>query len=198
MAAGRAPPPASDVDVAIINVEPSVYRDGYAEGFEAGEADGRKDAQQRMQILEGEACQQSEAIRQGLASERGRLSALVNGLAMALQGHERAMEELAFEVALASLARALGQMSEDGQLMQRLCAQMTEEFRTKAIRLCVSTTDRPTLPDQLDGLEILADPAMAQGECSVVTERGQLKSSIAMRLGVIHEAMLDALGAGRP
>lgn len=174
-------------------VDAVAYRTGYAEGFEAGESDGLREAAQRMKALDDEAnCRLRE-----LATERERLVAVMEGMTEALPRHAAVMEELAFEVALTSLSRAFGRLSGDGQLLRRLCTQVVEEFRVKAVRVCVSIEDRSVLPEHIEGLEVLAESGLARGECRIVTERGQAESSIAMRLQAICDTMLETLGADR-
>lgn len=175
-------------------IDTVAYRNGYVEGFEAGENDGLREAAQRMEKLEDDA----RLRLQELTTERERLVALIDGMADALPRHAASMEELAFEVALTSLSRAFGQLPGDQQLLQRLCAQVVEEFRVKAVRICVSIEDRSTLPEHIEGLEVIAESGLARGECRIVTGRGQVESSIAMRLSAICDTMLESLGANRP
>jgi len=185
--------PAADAAVLADTVDTGTYRNGYAEGYEAGESDGLRDAARRMQELE-------EAARnrlQELADERDRLAALVEGVAGAVQRHNEAMETLAVEVALASLRHAFGEMQGDRPLVQRLCTRIVEEFRVNAMRVVVSAQDRSVLPEHLDGLEVVVEPGLTPGECRVVTGRGYVESSIGQRLKVIYEAMLESLGIER-
>jgi flagellar biosynthesis/type III secretory pathway protein FliH len=58
----------------------------------------------------------------------------------------------------------------------------------------VSTQDRAVLPERLDDLEVVVEPGLGQGDCRVVTKRGQMESSIGQRLKAIYEAMLESLG----
>lgn len=180
---------AMETVVSTERIESEAYRKGYAEGFEAGESDGLRDINQRMHELQETA---RERLLE-LTDERDRLSALTAGLAKALHDHAEAVESLAVEVALASLARAFGHMHEDGQLLQRLCTRMVEEFRVKAVRVAVSTQDRPLLPQQIDGLEVVVEAGLVQGDCRVVTARGQMESSIGLRLRSIYEVMIESL-----
>lgn len=194
-------PPATQVAETVVaardtaaKAEAEAYRLGYAEGYEAGESDGLRDAKQRMQKLEDAACDRLDELE----DERERLSVLIKGLDEATQRYGEAMETLAFELALASLARAFGEMRGDGQLLRRLCTQMAEEFRTKAVRLVVSKQDRALLPQHIGGLEVETGRELAAGECLLETDRGRIESSIGLRLGAIHEAMLHTLGVAAP
>jgi hypothetical protein len=108
------------------------------------------------------------------------------------------MEEMAFELALASLARTFGQMQDDGQLLRRLCTQMAAEVRAEAVRLVVAEQDRPLLPSRIDGLEVETRRELDAGECLLETDRGRMESSIGQRLRVIHDTMLQALGVDTP
>ncbi len=194
---GGGQPPATQVaEIPATVLDPSVeaYRVGYAEGYEAGESDGLRDAAQRMQ-------QQENAARDRLDElecERERLSVLADGLGEALHRHGNAMEEMAFELALASLARTFGQMQDDGQLLRRLCTQMAAEVRAEAVRLVVAEQDRPLLPSRIDGLEVETRRELDAGECLLETDRGRMESSIGQRLRVIHDTMLQALGVDTP
>lgn len=194
VAGGRELPELVELAVPHDAADTAAYRTGYAEGFEAGESDGLREATERMQSLEDEL----QFRVQELTAERERLAALTDGMAEALLRHAASMEELAFEVALTSLSRAFGRLSDDRQLLQRLCTQVAEEFRAKAVRVCVSMEDFADLPAHIDGLQVSAEGELARGECRIVTERGQVESSIAMRLSAIFDTMLEALGADRP
>lgn len=189
-------PAAPVAETVVVEQDPAAeaYRLGYVEGYEAGESDGLRDAKQRMQKLEDAARDRLDELE----GERERLSALIDGLGEAVNRHGDAMEALAFELALASLARAFGQMQDDGQLLRRLCARTAEEFRAKAVRLVVSAQDRSVLPEHIDGLEVEVGRGLTAGECLLETDRGQIESSIGLRLGAIHEAMLRTLGVAAP
>jgi flagellar biosynthesis/type III secretory pathway protein FliH len=179
-------------------LDTQAYRKGYAEGFEAGEQDGRREAEQYQQAWEEETKQALEEEYRCLLQERENLAALVAGLKDQLQNQSQAMEQLAFELASVSLSRAFGVLHGDGELLQRLCQQMAEEYRGKVIKIEVSATDRSRLPEHIDGLEIAVEHALMQGECRIVSARGYAESSIATRLDAIHGAMLEALGVTRP
>lgn len=192
---GGHPPSTESIDgvVAEEMVAAEAYRNGYAEGFEAGQSDGLREATQRMQALEDAARDRL----QELADERTRLATFAAGMATAFDEHGKTVEELAFEVALASLSKAFGELQGDGQLLQRLCAQMVAEFRVNAVHIEVSTQDRAALPEQVGGLEVVVAPDVAPGECRVVTGRGHLESSLGMRLDAIYAAVLEAVGIVR-
>ena len=193
VAGGRQVPESIDSAIAHDPADTAAYRIAYSEGFEAGESDGLREATERMQKLEEEVRHRA----QELTTERERLAALTDAMADALLRHATSMEELAFEVALTSLSRAFGQLAADRQLLHRLCEQVVEEFRVKAVRVCVSIEDRPALPEHIEGLEVIAEGELARGDCRIVTERGHVESSIGMRLGAIFDTMLEALGAHR-
>lgn len=191
--------PAQEEDVTSADdVDAQAYRQGYAEGFQAGEEDGRREAEQFQHAWEEETRKAMEEEYRGLVQERENLAALVAGMNEQLQSHNQSMEQLAFEVALAGLSHAFGSIHGDQELLQRLCQQMAEEYRGKVVRLEVSTSDRAHLPEQIDGLEVVAEHGLSQGECRIVTARGYAESSIAARLNAMHEAMLEALGVTRP
>lgn len=178
-------------------LDAQAYRQGYAEGFQAGEEDGRREVEQYQQAWERETRQHLDEERQSLAREREELLALTASLGEQLLAQNKEVEKLAFELALASLSQAFGVMQGDGELLQRLCGQMAEAYRGKATQLEVAAADRAHLPEQLEGLDIIVDYGLSSGECRIVTERGHAESSVAMRLEAIHVAMLEALGVDR-
>ena len=191
VAGGSMPAAAVAVTTALVDqVESEAYRNGYAEGFEAGESDGLRDAAQRMQELEDGARDRL----QELTDERDRLAALIRGLADAVPSHGEAMEAVAIEVALASLARAFGQVQGDRELLQRLCAKVVEEFRVGAMHVAVSAQDHPAMPEQIDGLQVVVEPGLRPGDCRLVIEHGYMESSVGQRLKAIYEVMLESLG----
>jgi hypothetical protein len=174
------------------------FRSGYADGFEAGEQDGRRVAEEYRKTLEDDARRQLDAGLGELEHERERLAAFIGGLGDAVSRHDEDMRFLAFEIALASLGRAFGELPGDRPLLQRLCAGLIGEYRAKAERIHVSTADRAALPARIDGVDILVDGALADGECRLETAHGQVESSIAMRLRAIYDSMLGTLGVENP
>lgn len=179
-------------------VDAEAYRQGYAEGFEAGEQDGKREAIRFQEAWEREAKQLLEDQVAAAAKEKEALARLNEGLQTALREQAEAMQGLAFEVALAGMARAFGALRDDGELIRRMCAQMVEEYRMRAERLLVSPADRASLPDDFGGLAVQAEPDLRAGECRIEMARGQAESSIGARLDAIHCAMLASLGIERP
>jgi flagellar biosynthesis/type III secretory pathway protein FliH len=186
------------VETSTDNIDAQAYRQGYAEGFQAGEEDGRREAEQYQQAWEQEKRQQIEGEYQSLVQEREAMSALIWALNEQLRRHEESMEHAAFELALSGLAHAFGSMQSDDELLGRLCMQMAEEYRGKAVQLTVSSIDREHLPDHIQGLEVAVEHGLSPGECRIVTTRGYAESSIAVRLDAIYRAMLQSLGVERP
>lgn len=170
------------------------YREGYAEGFKAGEEDGRREAEQFQQAWEVETRKRLEDEHRMLAEERQQLAALAESLQEQWRAHESAMEQLAFELALGSLARMLGDLQADGEPMRRLCQQMAEAYRGKALTLQVAPADRAHLPERIEGLDVVVEHSLSAGECRLVTERGYAETSMADRLSAIYGAMLETLG----
>lgn len=194
--AGMKPPSPTpvDSDQAHDSAEVEGYRQGYAEGFEAGEADGLQEAKLRMQAIEEEALRRSHEV----SLEQERLRQFADGLRDAVERHEQEMTSMAYELALMSLSQAFGHMQEDGQLLHRLCAQVAGEFRAKAIRIAVSPDDRALLPDAVAGIDLVDDPSLARGACRVLTGRGHVESSVDMRLASIYRAMRESLEIDSP
>jgi flagellar biosynthesis/type III secretory pathway protein FliH len=173
------------------------YRQGYAEGFEAGEQDGRREAVEFHQAWEQETRRRLEEELQSVASERARLSALVAGLEAELRTRFSEMERLAFDLAMAGLSQAFGSMQEDGELIRRLCTQMAEQYRGRAVRLEIAAADREALPEHVEGLDIAVEYALSPGTCRIVTERGYVESAIDARIDAVYDAMRETGDADR-
>lgn len=193
-----APMPIAQEPAPTNELDAQAYRQGYGEGFEAGEQDGRREAEQFQQAWETETRRHMEEQEQALVHEREALAALAAGLQQQLQAQHEEMEQLAFELALQSLSHTFGTMQGDGETLRRLCQQMAEAYRGKAMRLEVSAGDRAHLPEHLEGLDISVEHALAPGECRIVTARGYAQSSIATRMHAIYQSMLEALGVVHP
>ncbi|MBM7120924.1 FliH/SctL family protein [Dyella kyungheensis] len=170
------------------------YRDGYEEGFAAGDADARRMAEQRMVELETAAAQRLEEAQQAVEREQQRLAALADTLEQGLRQHASEIEATACELAIAGWQHAFGSAAEDRGLLQRMIRALLEEHRAKAMSVHVSTEDRPLLPERIDGMELVEDNALKTGECRVQTAHGNVESSLRMRLRGICEAMFAAMG----
>lgn len=170
------------------------YRNGYAEGFEAGESDGRQEANRRMQIIEEDAARH----RSELTFEQERFQRLIDGMEGAMARHQKVMEATAYELALMCLTRAFGHLQKDRQLLKRLCTQVAGEFHAKGIHLAVSAEDKAFLPDAIGGLRLIDEPALAQGTCRIVIGRGYAETSVEMRLAAIYDTIREALGISAP
>ena len=170
------------------------FGDGYREGFEAGEADGRREAEARYAKLEAELRDRHEQAEASLLLERRRWSELAAGLADAERARVADMEKDAFEIALLALSAVLGEGMGEGERMGRLVTQLTNEYGADALCLQVAEADLAHLPDQINGVRIEAGAAMAPGSCALITARGRFETSIKDRLDAIHHAMLSALG----
>ena len=173
------------------------YRKGYAEGFEAGEEDGRRDAERYQQAWEQDTRLHLDEERAAVADERSRLATMVAGIEAQWQQQIVALEESSFAIALRSLAEMFGTMPSDGDVLRRLCAKLVDDYRTRALQLAVSPQDRALLPAQIEGLEVIEEAELTAGVCRLVTARGDIETSIRLRLDAIHGAMLDVIGAGQ-
>jgi len=179
------------------DIDAIAYRQGYAEGFEAGEQDGRRETEQRRSELEVLARETLQAELAVLGERERRLVALTEGLEQSLRLHEQSMQELAFELALAALQQVF--LSSDGErpILERLCQRMAWDHRGKALHLAVSPDDRALLPERIEGLQVVESQALPAGSCRVVTESGETESSIAVRLAAIYDSMIQTLGVPR-
>jgi flagellar biosynthesis/type III secretory pathway protein FliH len=191
-------PAAFEPAVGSDDVDARAYRDGYTEGFEAGERDGRREAERLQQTWELESRQCMERELQALARERMALSTLLTSIDEQLRSHVVGMEQSAYELALASIEHILGISAKEKILVRRLCERMAEDYRGKATQLAVSASDRDSLPDHLEGLDVAVDHDLNAGECRITTHRGHVESSIGIRIGAIYRSMLESLGLPQP
>jgi flagellar biosynthesis/type III secretory pathway protein FliH len=183
------------VDTSVVLIgDDEAYRDGYEEGFAAGDADARRMAEQRMVELETAAAQRFEEAQQAVEREQQRLAALADTLEQGLRQHASEIEATACELAIAGWQHAFGSAAEDRDLLQRMIRALLEEHRGKAMSVHVSTEDRPLLPERIDGMELVEDNALKTGECRVHTAHGNVESSLRLRLRAICEAMFAAMG----
>lgn len=173
------------------------YRQGYSEGFEAGEQDGRREMEQRLGELEAHARENLEAELSMLGERERRLVALTESLEQSLRLHEQSMQELAFELAFTALAQVFVPSDDQRSALELMCQRMAKDHRGKVLHLAVSPDDRGLLPERIEGLEVVETPALTTGSCRVVTENGQTESSVAVRLAAIYDSMLESLGVQR-
>jgi flagellar biosynthesis/type III secretory pathway protein FliH len=179
------------------DIDAIAYRQGYAEGFEAGEQDGQREMEQRRSELEVLARETLQAELVVLGERERRLVALTEGLEQSLRLHEQSMQELAFELGLAALQQVFLPSDDERPILERLCQRMAWDHRGKALHLAVSPDDRALLPERIDGLEVVESQALPAGSCRVVTESGDTESSIAVRLAAIYDSMIQTLGVPR-
>lgn len=174
--------------------EPDAYPNGYEEGFKAGEADANRMATQRMREWEDAAQSRLAEAERLLQQERARLAAMADALEQGLKQHMEMIEPLSFELAWMSWQRAFGEMTGDSERLARIVTGLVAECRGKALVIEVSQADRGSLPDHVDGVEVVVAPALGAGECRVRTARGELESSVTMRMDVAYQAMRAAAG----
>jgi flagellar biosynthesis/type III secretory pathway protein FliH len=82
-------------------------------------------------------------------------------------------------------------------VLELMCQRMAKDHRGKVLHLAVSPDDRGLLPARIEGLDVVETPALPSGSCRVVTENGQIESSVAVRLAAIYDSMLESLGVQR-
>lgn len=184
-----------DVVSHIDEADARTYREAYAEGFQAGEEDGRREAEQYQRAWEEETRKQLEEEHRAMVQEREKLAALLASLNEQLRSYHEGMEQLAFEIALHCLAAGFGSREGDVDWMHRLCSQMAKGYRGRNLRLEVSEADCHTLPERIEGVEIAVEHSLSAGECRLVTDRGFAETSLKVRLEAIYGAMLETLAA---
>ena len=190
-----APDPAAQLREETERVFQAAREQGLAEGRARADADVR------------EACAQAvRAVRAEHAAEQARLEAatadatrVFDAMTSALAALEHELEDTVVEVAFASVARILGVVAIDEDLVRALCRQALSDVtqRPAVLRLHPDDAERATaLADGAD-VRIEADNRLARGQCRVQTRRGDYDTSLADRLDALRLALLDGLEASR-
>lgn len=178
-----APPAPPVVDPAAVKAELDALR---AQAFREGLAQGRAQAQE-----EARAASEREAHRWREAA-----ATLESALLKKLRDLEPMGVAIAFEAAAAVLGQA--QVQPDGVVhtVRRLLEAATGSLRLE-VHLAPAQLDlvRKALSQDLrwqhSKLKFETDASLAPGECRVVSERGQLETSLAIQLQSIQDSLLQ-------
>ncbi|GAB3040426.1 hypothetical protein GCM10027285_26840 [Oleiagrimonas citrea] len=173
--------------------ETEAYRAAYLEGFDAGYADGDKEARGKLEAAE-QACREEQAALEEVRTQWR--EALSNSSAQFEAAHESVFadaEALAVEIAFTALCRILGNMQKKRAVVERMCRKLIAERNLSSPRVCVSREDFPELPEADDGIEWEIDSTLGPGECVVRTAKGDVEASLQSQLASIMQALLATL-----
>jgi len=151
-------------------------------------------------FAQGRAMAETEA-RAALDAEVHRWRSGIEGMAAALQDKLQALEPLAVAVAYEALVATLGQAFADGSGIEhsvRRLLQETAGATTLLVRVAPAHLPRvqAALAELPAGaprsLQFEADGSQGEHGCSIVSERGQLETSLSLQLQAVTDALLGA------
>lgn len=176
--------------------EAAAFKQAYLEGFEAGYADGDKEARRHWEEAESAARAATESARAERETWREQVAALTVAFADARARLEAGMEALAIEIAFAATCHLLGQAHVEQRLLPALCRAVLENARPGPLQVRVAESDLCLLSELGEEVDVVADPALRTGDCIVSTPRGDRDGSIETRLCALQTALLDTLRRG--
>lgn len=112
------------------------------------------------------------------------------------------LEPLAVAIGYEALARVLGRAYADGSGIEHLVRQLLNDTAgALTLRVQVAPGHLQRVQAALAQQEASAstwqfeaDAALGENECRIVSERGQLETSLALQLDAVRDALLDAAG----
>jgi|SRR5690242_8298997 len=174
--------------------QPETYRKAYLEGFEAGFADGDREARVALQEAQESARDAEGAAREEEGRWRDALMSLSAQLVHVQEKFEPQMEALAVTIAYASVCRLIGRMHADHDLVAALCREALESMRLDATRVRISQADQASLEEGGLALPIVVDPALERGDCVIETPMGGIDTGVEVQLRALLQALLETLG----
>lgn len=175
----------------------AAFDEACAEGRAQGLA--RADAEIERRALAAERAVEAahaEAARK-LQADRARISECLRGLDRAQAALDARIGDIAAEIAYAAVLKILGEPAAERPLMLRLCQQALADFRLRPVVLRVAVGDVDALGAlaEPDVVRILADPALAAGQCRLETHRGTYETGLEVRLEAMKQAFLQGNAA---
>lgn len=175
----------------------AAFDDARDRGFDEGMKDAVREVQRRVD-REAQALRDAQAKAMAeLDGKQKSLQALLAALPEALNRHADDCETLAVEVGFAALARLLGDLDADRELMTKLCRAVLRDFGQPSARLRISEADLALIDTAALGVAVEPDRRLAPGACVIETPRGQIDSGLDVRLDAIRQGLLQALSDHR-
>lgn len=162
-------------------------RAGHAAGLAAAEAAFEAERARREEAL----AEREATLARQLEEQRRVASRELQALAMLHEEVREEAEGVALAVAYAALAKVLGQREADGTLAPAIVAQALRESGAMVLRVRVPA--RSGLPRDVDGIELVEDPALQPGQLRLETPAGEIEAGLAVRLEAIAQALLQSL-----
>jgi flagellar biosynthesis/type III secretory pathway protein FliH len=162
-------------------------RAGRAEGLAAAEAAFEAERARREEAI----AEREAALARQIEDQRRVASRELQALAMLHEEVREEAEGVALAVAYAALAKVLGQREAEGALAPAIVAQALRESGAMVLRVRVPA--RSALPRDVDGIELIEDPALQPGQLRLETPAGEIEAGLAVRLEAIAQALLQSL-----
>lgn len=211
LATSRSVRPEPEVDAA------QVRERARAEGFEAGLAEGRLEAQRRLdeavQAAQARAEAQAQAQAQALLRDEterlsrqwqeraARLEALPEVVSGAVRAHLEHLERESVVLAFEALCRLLGAQAVRRETLEALVAQALSQVRGRPLRIRLDPADLALLADAgamapssgHSELQWIADPAVGAAGCVIEADAGDLDAGLRTQLERLLRAWQEAL-----
>lgn len=171
----------------------ATYRQAYLEGFDAGFADGDREARRALEEAQEEARKTADAARAESERWRDQFTALAEQFAEARKKLDSEMEALAVAIAYAAVCRIVGKLHAERSLVPALCRETVASLPVQATQVRVAEIEKGLLNGAGLALDIVADPALNVGDCVIVTELGEIEAGIGTQMQVLLQALLVAL-----
>jgi flagellar biosynthesis/type III secretory pathway protein FliH len=183
--------------VALADVDPDAIDRGYRDGLAAGlaEAEAARAGLERQWRADIEA--ELAVAQDAVAAVHSRYVEAIQRLSREVEDDRLWAESLAVEVAFAAVTRWVGTHYLDGRTVEQLCTEIMRELPTSVFSVRVSPGDAAVLGTTVSALDLVIDPALADGELRLHSSRGSFDVGVRMRLDAVRDALLTSLNEGR-
>lgn len=190
---GEAPAAAAvDPEQAAEALRRKIFDEAREAGYAAGQAVAKTELDRRVAEATAAVEQRHAARERELAAARDALLALAEGIEAQVASFEARLVPAASTLAMAAVARIVGDGWADGRAVEALCRQALADVRQRPVTLRLSPADLPAV-EALQwpaDVRLEADDALPRGGCRLESHRGVYESGLATRL----HAIADALG----
>ncbi len=167
------------------------------------ELDALREQARREGYAEGRARAEHE-LRHAMDAEAQHCRRGIDAMHAELSRKLQALEPLAVAVGYEALARVLGRAYADGSGIEHAVRRLLDETagalnlrvqlppaQLQRVQAAFAQHGAPASP----AWQFEADAALGEHECRIVSERGQLETSLALQLDAVRDALLDAASA---
>jgi flagellar assembly protein FliH len=167
------------------------------EGKAKGLADAEVEVSRRVDVISKRLEAEHRAAMQTLETRAAGLSKLIAAASAAVADHARDAEEVAVEAAFAALLKILGEKAAQRSLVRDYCREALAARGAGQATLRLAPEDCEGLELEAADLQVVADPALAPGQCVLESNRGTSDTGLDVRLEAMKRAFLDGLSGHR-